>query len=174
MFQSSQLGFKKPSNRSRSSASSKRKGCRCGNATATPGKLTCCGQRCPCYVESKPCTECKCKGCRNPHRPDGMKVILNCDNLQIILNIYYINPQILSCCLTSLIIVYNYINVFQVRPHIPQLDNIQLTLNTNPETSPSCSGSLDSLDTDTLTMEAMEESLNYSADFKSSNIKGNL
>ncbi|XP_053622543.1 E3 ubiquitin-protein ligase MSL2 isoform X2 [Plodia interpunctella] len=126
---SNQLGFKKPSNRSRSSASSKRKGCRCGNATATPGKLTCCGQRCPCYVESKPCTECKCKGCRNPHRPDGMKV----------------------------------------RPHILQLDNLQLTLN-NPDSSPSCSGSMDSLDTDTLTMEAMEESLNFS-DLKSSNIK---
>ncbi|CAG4978447.1 unnamed protein product [Parnassius apollo] len=128
---SNQLGFKKPSNRSRSSASSKRKGCRCGNATATPGKLTCCGQRCPCYVESKPCTECKCKGCRNPHRPDGMKV----------------------------------------RPHIPQLDTLQLTLNTNPDSSPSCSGSMDSLDTDTLTMEAMEESLNFSADLKTSNIK---
>ncbi|CAG9796535.1 unnamed protein product [Diatraea saccharalis] len=125
------LGFKKPSNRSRNSASSKRKGCRCGNATATPGKLTCCGQRCPCYVDSKPCTECKCKGCRNPHRPDGMKV----------------------------------------RPHIPQLDSIQLTLNTNPDTSPSCSGSMDSLDTDTLTIEAMEESLNFCADLKSSNIK---
>ncbi|XP_059051007.1 E3 ubiquitin-protein ligase MSL2 [Achroia grisella] len=128
---SNQLGFKKPSNRSRSSASSKRKGCRCGNATATPGKLTCCGQRCPCYVESKPCTECKCKGCRNPHRADGMKV----------------------------------------RPHIPQLDNIHFTINTNPDSSPSCSGSMDSLDTDTLTMEAMEESLNFSADLKSSNIK---
>ncbi|CAB3256547.1 unnamed protein product [Arctia plantaginis] len=129
--QSNQLGFKKPSNRSRSSASSKRKGCRCGNATATPGKLTCCGQRCPCYVESKPCTECKCKGCRNPHRPDGMKV----------------------------------------RPHIPQLDSLQMSLNSNEDTSPSCSGSLDSLDGDTLTMEAMEESLNYSSDLKTSNIK---
>ncbi|KAI5635609.1 zinc RING finger of MSL2 domain-containing protein [Phthorimaea operculella] len=127
---SNSLGFKKPSNRSRSSASSKRKGCRCGNATATPGKLTCCGQRCPCYVESKPCTECKCKGCRNPHRPDGMKV----------------------------------------RPHIPQLETIQLTLN-NPDTSPSCSGSMDSLDTDTLTMEAMEESLTFTADLKNANIK---
>ncbi|XP_068626771.1 E3 ubiquitin-protein ligase MSL2 isoform X2 [Battus philenor] len=128
---SNQLGFKKPSNRSRSSASSKRKGCRCGNATATPGKLTCCGQRCPCYVESKPCTECKCKGCRNPHRPDGMKV----------------------------------------RPHIPHLDTLQLTLNSNPDSSPSCSGSMDSLDTDTLTMEAMEESLNFTSDLKPSNIK---
>ncbi|CAG4990060.1 unnamed protein product [Colias eurytheme] len=128
---SNQLGFKKPSNRSRNSSSSKRKGCRCGNATATPGKLTCCGQRCPCYVESKPCTECKCKGCRNPHRPDGMKV----------------------------------------RPHIPQLDSIQISLNTNPDSSPSCSGSMDSLDTDTLTMEAMEESLSFTADYKSSDIK---
>ena len=38
---------------------SKRKGCRCGNATAMPGKLTCCGQRCPCYVDAKACFECK-------------------------------------------------------------------------------------------------------------------
>lgn len=52
----------------------KRKGCRCGNATPTPGKLTCCGQRCPCYVESKSCVDCKCRGCRNPHRIDGLKV----------------------------------------------------------------------------------------------------
>lgn len=52
----------------------KRKGCRCGNATPTPGKLTCCGQRCPCYVESKSCIDCKCRGCRNPHRIDGLKV----------------------------------------------------------------------------------------------------
>lgn len=59
-----------------------------------------------------------------------------------------------------------------MRPHIPQLDNLQLTLNTNPDSSPSCSGSMDSLDTDTLTIEAMEESLNFSADLKSSNIKG--
>ncbi|GJQ67024.1 putative zinc ion binding protein [Trypoxylus dichotomus] len=52
-----------------------RRGCRCGNATPTPGKLTCCGQRCPCYVESKACLDCKCRGCRNPHTPDGNKVI---------------------------------------------------------------------------------------------------
>ncbi|CAG9137193.1 unnamed protein product [Plutella xylostella] len=118
---SNQQGFKKPSSRSRSSAGGKRKGCRCGNATATPGKLTCCGQRCPCYVDSKPCTECKCKGCRNPHRADGMKV----------------------------------------RPHIPQLDSIQYTLSSNTESSPSCSGSMDSMDTDTMTMEAMEETLHF-------------
>ncbi|KAL1493030.1 hypothetical protein ABEB36_011172 [Hypothenemus hampei] len=60
--------FKKP-------CAKPKKGCRCGNATATPGKLTCCGQRCPCYVESKACISCKCRGCRNPHRPDGNKVM---------------------------------------------------------------------------------------------------
>ena len=52
----------------------KKSGCRCGNATLCPGKLTCCGQRCPCYVESQACLDCKCKGCRNPHRPGGGKV----------------------------------------------------------------------------------------------------
>ncbi|CAO1312564.1 unnamed protein product [Diamesa serratosioi] len=51
----------------------KRRGCRCGNATAAPGKLTCCGQRCPCYVDSKACIDCKCRGCRNPHYVDGLK-----------------------------------------------------------------------------------------------------
>ncbi|XP_043288641.1 E3 ubiquitin-protein ligase MSL2 [Venturia canescens] len=77
--------FKKPRS---SSTRSKRKGCRCGNATAIPGKLTCCGQRCPCYVESKPCIECRCRGCRNPHTADGLKI----------------------------------------RPHIPELHNLQLQL----------------------------------------------
>ncbi|KAM7354534.1 male-specific lethal 2 [Cochliomyia hominivorax] len=55
-------------------AQNKKRGCRCGNTTPTPGKLTCCGQRCPCYVDSKSCIGCKCRGCRNPHRPDGNKV----------------------------------------------------------------------------------------------------
>ena len=40
-------------------------GCRCGNATSTPGKLTCCGQRCPCYVNRSACLGCKCKGNTN-------------------------------------------------------------------------------------------------------------
>jgi len=52
----------------------KKSGCRCGNATLCPGKLTCCGQRCPCYVDSMPCIDCKCKGCRNPHMPGGGKM----------------------------------------------------------------------------------------------------
>ncbi|XP_058789947.1 uncharacterized protein LOC131663512 [Phymastichus coffea] len=80
----------------------KRKGCRCGNATAVPGKLTCCGQRCPCYVESKPCLECRCRGCRNPHTRDGYKI----------------------------------------RPHIPELHNLQLQLS-----SP--------LDSDTMTTDPL-------------------
>ncbi|GLV43085.1 male-specific lethal 2 [Carabus blaptoides fortunei] len=78
--------FKKPNQRINNRNFPKRKGCRCGNATATPGKLTCCGQRCPCYVENKACIDCRCRGCRNPHRPNG----------------------------------------FKVRPHIPQLHDIQL------------------------------------------------
>lgn len=52
-----------------------RKGCRCGNATPMPGKLTCCGQRCPCYVERKLCVDCRCKGCRNPHQSNGDKTL---------------------------------------------------------------------------------------------------
>ncbi|KAG5891541.1 hypothetical protein JTB14_028559 [Gonioctena quinquepunctata] len=68
--------FKKPCN------IKPKKGCRCGNATATPGKLTCCGQRCPCYVDSKACSDCKCRGCRNPHRIDGQKVMPHLPELQ--------------------------------------------------------------------------------------------
>lgn len=41
-------------------------GCRCGLATPNPGKLTCCGQRCPCYSAFKGCVDCRCRGCRNP------------------------------------------------------------------------------------------------------------
>lgn len=41
-------------------------GCRCALATPNPGKLTCCGQRCPCYAAFKGCNNCKCRGCRNP------------------------------------------------------------------------------------------------------------
>merc|ERR1712071_155666 len=52
----------------------KRKGCRCGNATSVPGKLTCCGQRCPCYVEGKACLDCRCRGCRNTHTPGGKQL----------------------------------------------------------------------------------------------------
>ncbi|CAI6363741.1 unnamed protein product [Macrosiphum euphorbiae] len=57
----------------------RRWGCRCGNATTTPGKLTCFGQRCPCYTEQKSCAQCKCRGCRNPRRNRSN----NDDNLEI-------------------------------------------------------------------------------------------
>jgi len=50
-------------------------GCRCGNATSSPGKLTCCGQRCPCYVNRSACVGCKCKGCNNPNLPGGGKLL---------------------------------------------------------------------------------------------------
>lgn len=47
----------------------KPKGCRCGLATPNPGKLTCCGQRCPCYSQFKGCCpDCRCRGCRNPRK----------------------------------------------------------------------------------------------------------
>lgn len=72
-FLESDVSFKKPKVKP-PKPKTKKKGCRCGNATATPGKLTCCGQRCPCYVEAKACVECRCRGCRNPHRPGGKKV----------------------------------------------------------------------------------------------------
>ena len=56
-------------------------GCRCGMATANPGKLTCCGQRCPCYSMFKGCTdECKCKGCRNSRKADDSKPLQCMDN----------------------------------------------------------------------------------------------
>ena len=51
----------------------KGKGCRCGLATPNPGKLTCCGQRCPCYSAFKGCVDCRCRGCRNP-RGDPAKI----------------------------------------------------------------------------------------------------
>ncbi|XP_077290755.1 uncharacterized protein LOC143914415 [Arctopsyche grandis] len=127
-----QNNFKKPAYRSRNS-SNKRKGCRCGNATATPGKLTCCGQRCPCYVDSKPCTECKCKGCRNPHRADGLKV----------------------------------------RPHIPQLDNIQLSIPIKQEiSSPSRTSSMDAMDTETFEISSLDQTITFdTSNINPSNIK---
>jgi len=51
----------------------KKGGCRCGLATQTPGQLTCCGQRCPCYVGGERCVDCRCRGCRNPYDEYGNK-----------------------------------------------------------------------------------------------------
>uniref|UniRef100_A0A1B6CVS3 E3 ubiquitin-protein ligase MSL2 n=1 Tax=Clastoptera arizonana TaxID=38151 RepID=A0A1B6CVS3_9HEMI len=70
--------LKSPGRKSKflSIASLPKNGCRCGTATLIPGKLTCGGQRCICYAESKPCVDCKCRGCRNPHTAAGQKVIV--------------------------------------------------------------------------------------------------
>ncbi|KAI5712373.1 hypothetical protein M8J75_007792 [Diaphorina citri] len=64
---------------------SKSGGCRCGLATAAPGKLTCCGQRCLCYTEQKPCKGCKCRGCRNPHTANGKKKLRGLEEFQMTL-----------------------------------------------------------------------------------------
>ena len=69
-----QLATSSPGSSTQAKTKAKKAGCRCGNATLCPGKLTCCGQRCPCYVDSLPCLDCKCKGCRNPHMPGGGKM----------------------------------------------------------------------------------------------------
>ncbi|XP_072180308.1 uncharacterized protein [Diadema setosum] len=45
-------------------------GCRCGTWNRHPGLNTCCGNRCPCFMEEKGCGKCKCKGCRNPFNGD--------------------------------------------------------------------------------------------------------
>jgi len=53
--------------RQKSSVPKVKIGCRCAMATPAPGKLTCCGQRCPCYAAFHGCCpSCKCRGCRNP------------------------------------------------------------------------------------------------------------
>uniref|UniRef100_A0A8D8YF75 E3 ubiquitin-protein ligase MSL2 n=1 Tax=Cacopsylla melanoneura TaxID=428564 RepID=A0A8D8YF75_9HEMI len=73
-------------NRIRSNKTSKSGGCRCGLATAAPGKLTCCGQRCLCYTEQKPCKGCKCRGCRNPHTANGKKKLRGLEEYQLSLS----------------------------------------------------------------------------------------
>lgn len=57
----------KPQQRRGRSATS---GCNCGQAAvANPGRLTCCGQRCPCYSAHRSCVSCNCRGCRNTRTP---------------------------------------------------------------------------------------------------------
>lgn len=41
--------------------------CKCGRGGQN-SRLTCLGQRCPCYIKRLPCIGCKCKGCRNPRK----------------------------------------------------------------------------------------------------------
>lgn len=107
--QQSQIqNFKKPT-MSKTKLLQKRKGCRCGNATPTPGKLTCCGQRCPCYVDSKSCIDCKCRGCRNPHRIDGLKVC------------FYFFFSFFRRPFLLVFLILCHFRMVQVRPQIPEL-----------------------------------------------------
>lgn len=39
--------------------------CRCARFKK-PNRLTCLGQKCPCYREKKACVDCLCNGCKNP------------------------------------------------------------------------------------------------------------
>lgn len=78
------------------SSSSSKKGCRCGNATNAPGKLTCGGQRCPCYVDAKACLDCRCRGCRNPHRANGQKVVRPHFTLKSITKTQHVSGQPLT------------------------------------------------------------------------------
>ncbi|XP_060079321.1 E3 ubiquitin-protein ligase MSL2-like [Ylistrum balloti] len=52
------------------------KTCKCGRG-GTNSRLTCLGQRCPCYINRLPCIGCKCKGCRNPRKieHDRLKIV---------------------------------------------------------------------------------------------------
>lgn len=125
-----------------------RRGCRCGNATATPGKLTCCGQRCPCYVESKACIECKCRGCRNPHTPDGSKV----------------RHKLLLTTVETYFITFW---IFQVRPLLPNLQQLQYEVQSHQNQQALLQGVNIQLDAN-LTLAQLNEH------FRSSNLKGNL
>lgn len=60
----------------------RRKTCRCGMTKWRAGKSTCTGQRCPCYVNGRPCITCRCRGCLNPMKrwipsPDPKRVRLH-------------------------------------------------------------------------------------------------
>ncbi|XP_021351463.1 E3 ubiquitin-protein ligase MSL2-like [Mizuhopecten yessoensis] len=54
--------------------------CKCGRG-GTNSRLTCLGQRCPCYINKLPCVGCKCKGCRNPRKIENDRLkIVNTDH----------------------------------------------------------------------------------------------
>jgi len=64
--------------RQKSSAPKVKIGCRCAMATPAPGKLTCCGQRCPCYAAFHGCCpSCKCRGCRNPRGDPAKSLVMS-------------------------------------------------------------------------------------------------
>ncbi|XP_046379889.1 E3 ubiquitin-protein ligase MSL2-like [Haliotis rufescens] len=74
--------FEPPSKRTRASSlptgsELSRKVCRCARNNP-PNRLTCLGQRCPCYSSRVPCIGCMCRGCRNPRKLD-FKVLTDPD-----------------------------------------------------------------------------------------------
>ena len=69
-----EIDFEPPCKRTRLASSltenhtgSSRKACKCALLTS-PSRLTCFGQRCPCYSNHLPCISCLCRGCRNPRK----------------------------------------------------------------------------------------------------------
>ncbi|GBM25706.1 hypothetical protein AVEN_241980-1 [Araneus ventricosus] len=46
----------------------RQRNCHCGITTVHHRKLTCRGQRCPCFVAGRACFNCRCRGCRNPQK----------------------------------------------------------------------------------------------------------
>lgn len=56
--------------------------CKCGRG-GTNSRLTCLGQRCPCYIKKLPCINCKCRGCRNPRKAtsSNSELLSNSSNL---------------------------------------------------------------------------------------------
>ncbi|CAL1527867.1 unnamed protein product [Lymnaea stagnalis] len=59
--------------------------CKCARFKQ-PNRLTCFGQKCPCYSERRPCVDCLCNGCKNPLKtpdtaPPLMHIIKDVDSL---------------------------------------------------------------------------------------------
>lgn len=56
--------------------------CKCGRG-GTNSRLTCLGQRCPCYIKKLPCINCKCRGCRNPRKAtaSNSEILSNNNNI---------------------------------------------------------------------------------------------
>ncbi|KAK3094551.1 hypothetical protein FSP39_003255 [Pinctada imbricata] len=61
------LAVKKPKVVLTNTKQTNSKGCKCGRG-GTNSRLTCLGQRCPCYIKKLPCIGCRCTGCRNPRK----------------------------------------------------------------------------------------------------------
>lgn len=115
-------------------AKSGRRGCRCGLATANPGKLTCCGQRCPCYVDGKGCYDCKCRGCRNPRRANTKSGTTSCSTKEITPNVTSTSSSS-SNQLNQLNSNDSSSNVSNIQQQQQQLISVSSSLNLNSSSS---------------------------------------